>query len=71
MLLSPGNKSGNSLNFYLQKSITWWEPNFKDFKMSGMVQKKQKFLIFIVIPEVNSEYFSGNPEILKSCLCAT
>ena len=27
MLLSLGNKSGDSFNFYLQKSIAQWEPN--------------------------------------------
>ena len=26
MSLSPAKKSGNSFNFYLQKSIAWWEP---------------------------------------------
>ena len=27
MSLSPGNKSGDSFNFYLHKSIALWEPS--------------------------------------------
>ena len=30
MSLFPNNKSGDSFNFYLQKSIAWWEPSLKD-----------------------------------------
>ena len=30
MLLSPVNKSGNSFNFYVQKSIARWEPSLKE-----------------------------------------
>ena len=29
MLLLPGNKSGDSFNFYLQKSIDRWEPSLR------------------------------------------
>ena len=31
MWLSPGNKSGDSFDFYLQKSIARWEPSLIDF----------------------------------------
>ena len=31
MSLSPRNKSGNSFNFYLQKSIAQWEPSLNVF----------------------------------------
>ena len=31
MSLSPGNKSGDSFNFYLQKSIARWEPSFNRY----------------------------------------
>ena len=30
MSLSPGNKSGDSFNLYLQKTIAWWELSWKD-----------------------------------------
>ena len=30
MSLSPGNKSGDSFNFCLQKSIARWEPSLSD-----------------------------------------
>ena len=30
MSLSPGNKNGDSFNFYLQKSISRWEPSLRD-----------------------------------------
>ena len=29
MLLSPANKSGDSFNFFLEKSIALWEPSLK------------------------------------------
>ena len=36
MWLSPGNKSGDSFNFYLQNSIAWWEPSFREtFRYKG------------------------------------
>ena len=31
MSLSPGNKSGDSFNFYLQESIARLEPSFKKY----------------------------------------
>ena len=33
MSLSPGNKSDDSFNFYLQKSIARWEPNLRGVKL--------------------------------------
>ena len=30
MSLSPGNKSGDNVNFYLQKSIARWEPSLSN-----------------------------------------
>ena len=30
MSLSPGNKSGNSFNFYLQNSVTLWKPSLRE-----------------------------------------
>ena len=39
--LSPGNKSDDSFNFYLQKCIAQWEPNFKE--LSFNVEKEFVF----------------------------
>ena len=33
MSLSPGNKSSDSCNFYLQKDIARWEPSLKELNM--------------------------------------
>ena len=40
MSQSPGKKSGDSFNFYLQKSIARWEPNFKVFWCFQGVEKE-------------------------------
>ena len=37
MQLSPGNKSGDSVNLYLQKSIVLWKPSFKELIAPGIV----------------------------------
>ena len=42
MLLLHGNKSGNSFNFYLQKSIARWEPSLKSLWTLG----RKGFILF-------------------------
>ena len=44
MSLSPGNKSGDSFNFYLQKSIAQWEPSLKEAIRHE--KKRQQYLIY-------------------------
>ena len=43
MLLSPGNKSSDTFNFYLQKSIARWEPSLGDLCGVGTKLKEIMF----------------------------
>ena len=38
MLLLPRNKSGNSINFYLQKTIALWETSLKELKTTQKIR---------------------------------
>ena len=45
MLLSPGNKRGDSFNFYLQRCIARWEPSLKENSIIGSSWSSEKFFI--------------------------
>ena len=45
MLLPPGNKRGDSFNFYLQRCIARWKPSLKENPIIGSSWSSAKFFM--------------------------